>query len=395
MHDPLQPRGGASATSFGALVFLATTSVTLAVLLWRRDPAPAEGPEDPLGTHRPRDVELGGALAPHELRHVQVFESAAASVVHVDAVGVALHMRLADDPPEEDGIGSGFVWSERGHIVTSLHVVRDRGSGTSVTFANGERYPAEYIGASTEHDLAVLAVAAPPELLYPIRVGDSAGLRIGQDVLAIGSPLGLDHTFTAGVISGLGRSIRGDAGVIEGVLQHDAAIHPGSSGGPLLDSAGHLIGINTARSGIRDGLSFAIPADVINEVVPQIIADGFEFWPELGCALMSDRMSLELLTASGWTRETGLDFGVIIVEVHPDGPADRAGLESVTTIGLGQARIRDVIVGVDGVPLASRDQLTTYLSRVSPGDEVRLDLRRSGGVPQEVAVVFRGRVQDG
>ena len=143
----------------------------------------------------------------------------------------------------------------------------------------------------------MLAVAAPPELLEPIRLGGSGDLRIGQDVLAIGNPLGLDHTLTSGVISGLGRSIRGDDGVIVGVLQHDAVIHPGSSGGPLLDSAGRLIGINTARSGDRGGLSFAIPVDMINEVVPGIIADGFELWPELGLALMPDPVSYTHLRA--------------------------------------------------------------------------------------------------
>ena len=393
MQDQLQERGGISATTFAVLVFLGMTTVTLGALQWMGgDRSEEEAPRaesDHLALHLPRATQLDHVLEPQEQRIVQVFERVAPSVVHVDAVGLVVNMQRADQPPP-DGVGSGLVWSDCGHIVTSLHVVRGRSGATTVTLADGTKWSAKLVGMDEEHDLAVLAISAPSDQLHPIEIGSSADLVIGQSVLAIGNPFGLDHTLTAGVISGLDRSISGGSTpVIDGTIQHDAALYPGSSGGPLIDSAGHLVGINTAVRTGSSRLAFAIPVDVINEVVPEIIANGFEFWPELGFILAPDVFSLEALRAAGWMEETGCEFGVIIIEVEEGSSAADAGLRPIQT-GVNLVRIGDVIVGVDGQGLSSRDELTRHLTRLRPGDEARLDLRRRDGAEQLV-LVFQGR----
>lgn len=393
MDDQSQERGRMSATTFAALVFFCTTTVTLGALQWmgEDESTPVEPPaqNDHLALHLPRNVETDLVLDPRERRNAEIFQRVAPSVVHVDAIGLVLNMQRADQPPP-DGVGSGFVWSDHGHVVTSLHVVNYRSGATTVTLADGTKWPTKFIGMDEEHDLAVLAVSAPAHLLHPIEVGSSADLVIGQDVLAIGNPFGLDHTLTAGVISGLARSISGDStSVIDGTIQHDAALYPGSSGGPLIDSSGHLVGINTAVRTGSSRLGFAIPVDVINEVVPEIIANGMECWPELGFILAPDEFALNLLRASGWMEETGCDFGVIIIEVQEDGPAAEAGILPVQT-GVNLVAIGHVIVGVDGQSLRSRDELTRHLASLTPGDEVRLDLRRRDKA-EEVVLVFQSR----
>lgn len=393
MGVQINKRGRISTATFAGLVFALTTVLTLTLL---RQPRGAEGVPSEVGhSSDPRDFWVSREVTPRpplgaqEKRNIAVFERTAASVVHVDAIGVALYVQTADqDTP--DGVGSGFVWSDRGHIVTSLHVVRDRGGATSVTLADGSRWPAEYVGMDEQNDLAVLSIPAPPELLQPIAIGSSSDLSIGQGVLAIGNPFGLDHTLTVGVVSGLDRSIGAGANsLIDGAIQHNAAIHPGSSGGPLLDTAGRLIGINTAVSTGSSSLAFAIPVGVINESVPQIIANGFESWPELGLVFAPYEAGLEMLRRSGWMKETARDFGVIVVEVQPSSPAETAGILSIET-AVNVQRIRDVIVGVNGVELRSRDDLTRELSRCEPGAEVRFDLRRRGE-PHEVVLVYKAR----
>ncbi len=378
---------------FAGTVFLLTTCVTLLVLLRvRREPGLDLSPPktlDILELRKPRPLAPAAAFTPHERRNVALFRAVAPSVVHVDAVGTTLLMQRADEVPP-DGVGSGFVWSRRGHIVTSLHVVRNRSGASTVTLADGSKWPAEFVGMDEEHDLAVLAIPAPAERLVPIRLGSSAGLAIGQDVLAIGNPFGLDHTLTSGVISGLNRTIGGEGGtLIKGAIQHDAPMHMGNSGGPLLDSSGRLIGINAAIRPGSSQLAFAIPVDVINRVVPRIIDEGMESWPELGFVLAPEQWGLEQLQASGWTEETGLDFGVVVVEIQLDGPAAKAGMQPLQQ-GLGTLKLGDVIVAVDGTPLASRDQLSLYLDALRPGDRVRLGLRRFGE-PQEVELTFQAR----
>ncbi len=182
------------------------------------------------------------------------------------------------------GTGSGFVWDDRGHVVTNFHVVQDADSA-KVTLGQDD-YPARVVGCTRDQDLAVLQIEAPREKLVPIKVGTSAGLLVGQKVYAIGNPFGLDYTLTNGIVSALGRTIQSVGNVsIFDVIQTDAAINPGNSGGPLLDSSGRLIGVNTAiysPSGASAGIGFAVPVDTVNRIVPELIAHGKVVRPVLG-----------------------------------------------------------------------------------------------------------------
>ncbi|MDA1264267.1 MAG: trypsin-like peptidase domain-containing protein [Planctomycetota bacterium] len=398
MQTDKQPASAHRLFAFAALVFLGTVVVALGTLraigYGREEPAPEPPTEEQaVDLYEPREVAPLAGLTAGELRTIQLFRKVAPSVVHVDAVGSGVMLDRRADDVIPSGIGSGFVWTKRGHVVTNLHVVDQRGSETSVTLADGSRWSAELIGQDVRHDLAVLMIAAPPDRLHPIELGTSTGLLIGQDVFAIGNPFGLDHTLTSGVIGGLDRRIRAHLGqVLDGVIQTDMSINPGNSGGPLLNSAGHLIGINTANSGesaAGSRVGFAVPVDVINQIVPRILKEQLEDWPELGMALMGDGQSMQFITPSGWLEKTGLEFGVLIVEVREGGAAAAAGLDDFSVEGT-TVRLGDVIVGVDGISLTSRQDLSTYLSQREPGDVIHLDLRRKGE-PFEVDLEFRGR----
>jgi S1-C subfamily serine protease len=225
----------------------------------------------------PRVVTPRGDLAEEEKATIELFRQASKSVVYITAIALrrdAFSLNVYEIP---EGTGSGFMWDEEGHIVTNYHVIRTA-NGCQVTLADNSTYSAELVGAAPAKDLAVLRIDAPKRLLRPIPVGTSRDLLVGQKVFAIGNPFGLDQTLTTGVISALNREIQSVARQpIQGVIQTDAAINPGNSGGPLLDSAGRLIGVNTAifsPSGAYAGIGFAIPVDTVNEVVPKLIQQG-------------------------------------------------------------------------------------------------------------------------
>lgn len=375
---------------FAVLVFLFTTSVTLVLLMSKdRGEEPQDPPENPTGYQMPRVPLEGGEWLAEEERFIQIFQHVAPSVVHVDAVGTSLHTARADEIPPPD-VGTGFIWSDRGHIVTSYHVVVNRGPATSVTLADGSRWSAEWVGASIKHDLAVLSVGAPRDLLQPIQVGTSANLRIGQRVLAIGNPYGLDHTLSVGVLSGVDRTINGLQGSLRGVIQTDAAIHPGNSGGPLLNSSGQLIGINTAVIDVgRPGVGFAVPVDVINREVREIIRHGFNTWHELGISIAGDDISQGMLEQVEWHEKVGREFGLIVIEVKSDSPAEEAGMVGAA-MSPSSVHLGDIIVGVDDNVLTTREELTRHLSTLEAGDPVRLNLIR-GEEPLDVDLVFAER----
>ena len=192
------------------------------------------------------------------------------------------------------GTGSGFVWDQDGHIVTNFHVVQE-GDRANVTLNDGSTYPATIVGTTPDKDIAVLKIDAPPQKLLPLPIGQSSNLKVGQKVLAIGNPFGLDQTLTTGVISGLGREIKSVSGrPIHDVIQTDASINPGNSGGPLLDSSGRLIGINTAiysPSGANAGIGFAVPVDTVNQIVPQLMKFGKITRPGLGISILADQIA--------------------------------------------------------------------------------------------------------
>ena len=240
------------------------------------------------------------------------------------------------------GSGTGFFWDDDGHIVTNFHVI-EGANRFSVTLADRSDWDAELVGVAPEQDLAVLKIRAPHERLAPLVLGKSGTLQVGQKVLAVGNPFGLDQTLTVGVVSALGRELRSPAGrAIRDVIQTDAAINPGNSGGPLLDSSGRLIGVNTAiysPSGGSAGIGFAIPVDTVGRLVPQLIAYGGPIEPGIaGLHWLPDRQAAYF----------GLEGGVVVRSVAPGSPADRAGLEGIGVTRCGRYTLGDMIVAVNG-----------------------------------------------
>lgn len=323
-----------------------------------------DGPEGKPRMVTPAPVELG----PDERTTMAVFERATKSVVFIANTAVQRDPWSLDLFEAPQGSGSGFVWNKRGHIVTNFHVVYGASSIT-VTLADRTEHKAKVIGADPDHDLAVLDVEAPEEALVPLTVGTSQDLRVGQKVLAIGNPFGLDHTLTTGVVSALGRTIKSLSNrTIEGVIQTDAAINPGNSGGPLLDSSGRLIGVNTqiiSPSGSYAGIGFAVPADTVNRIVPELIKHGKLIRPGLGVSLVPDAM------AKRW----GIK-GLVIGKVSKDGGAERAGLKGARETAPGRVELGDVILAVDGTPVVTVDTLLDVMEKHKVGDQVAVEILR-------------------
>ena len=268
------------------------------------------------------------------------------------------------------GTGSGFIWDEQGHVVTNYHVI-SQGSSFQVTLSDHTDWPAEVVGYAADKDIAVLRIDAPRESLAPLDVGISRGLVVGQRVLAIGNPFGLDQTLTVGVVSALGRELTSPSGrTIRDVVQTDAAINPGNSGGPLLDSTGHLIGVNTAiysPSGTSAGIGFAVPVDTVKRLVPQIIRFGKPLQPGIGIVPLSDQ----------WAQQIGIQ-GVAVQEVEPGSPADTAGLVGLRQERRRRLRLGDVIVFVDGKRVRTVDDLLYAFEAVGVGNEATLTVVRDG-----------------
>jgi S1-C subfamily serine protease len=271
------------------------------------------------------------------------------------------------------GTGSGFVWSEHGDIVTNYHVVADA-STARVRLSDGRHANASLVGASAAHDLAVIRidVSSPPPALP---IGTSGDLRVGQRTYAIGNPFGLDWTLTTGIVSALDRSLPSENGqsLVEHLIQTDAAINPGNSGGPLLDSAGRLIGVNTAifsPSGASAGVGFAVPVDTVNRVVPQLIATGKYVRPVLGIEVDEGLNRLVV-------QQMGTD-GVAVLRVTAGSPAAAAGLQGVRTQPDGTVVPGDIILQVDGRQIDNVARLFSRLDDYSVGDTVRLTVLRGG-----------------
>ena len=265
------------------------------------------------------------------------------------------------------GTGSGFIWDRDGRIVTNYHVIEDA-SRVEVTLGDGSTWKAEMVGTAPDKDLAVLQISAPPERLHEIAIGESHGLLVGQKVFAIGNPFGLDQTLTSGIVSALGREIKAVTGrTIQGVIQTDAAINPGNSGGPLLDSAGRLIGVNTAiysPSGANAGIGFAVPVDVVNKVVPEIIRHGRVISPGLGIVVANERI----------VKRLGID-GVLILSVQPKSNAETAGLRGTSRVG-DEIIFGDIIQELNGTKIDNYDDLRNELDHYKVGDKVELTVLR-------------------
>ncbi|GIX03317.1 MAG: 2-alkenal reductase [Planctomycetaceae bacterium] len=318
---------------------------------------------------QPRPIQPRGELGEDEKTTIAIFKNASPSVVHVSTaarVRDPFSWNILEIP---EGSGTGFIWDEQGHIVTNYHVV-EGGHHFEVILADNQRYHAEIVGSDPTKDLAVLKIQASSDRLHPIPLGTSADLQVGQKVFAIGSPFGLDQTLTTGVISGLGRELSiGRGRVIEGVIQTDAAINPGNSGGPLLDSAGRLIGINTAiysPSGASAGVGFAIPVDLVNHIVPQLIQYGSRRKPFMGILVLDASLSQRL----------GLEHGLVINKVVPGSPAAKAGLQSLHVDEDGNYRF-DVLLAINNRPINSVTDLYRAIDNYQPGDTVTLKILRA------------------
>ena len=310
-------------------------------------------------------------LGADEQATISVFKQVSPSVVHITSLATRPDRFSMDVTQIPQGTGTGFVWDTAGHIVTNFHVVQ-MGDRAQVTLQGGESYAAKIVGTHPDKDIAVLRIEAPPSKMTPITVGSSGDLQVGQKVLAIGNPFGLDQTLTTGVISGLGREISSvTQRPIYDVIQTDAAINPGNSGGPLLDGSGRLIGINTAiysPSGAYAGIGFAVPVDTVNSIVPQLIKHGKIIRPGLGIATLNDHVSQRL----------GQD-GVIITRVTPGSAAEKAGLKGTQPSPDGHGWVLgDVITSIDDVPIHKMADLYKVLDAHKVGDSVKVTVENQG-----------------
>jgi S1-C subfamily serine protease len=319
-------------------------------------------------TAQPRPVAARGELMAEEQTSIQIYERASPAVVHVTNFTERRQFSL-DVTRIPKGTGSGIVWDTEGHIVTNNHVVAGA-DAVKVTLADHSTYEAQQIWVYPPKDIAVIWINAPASKLHPLLIGTSHDLKVGQATYAIGNPFGLDQTMTTGIVSALGREIATEDGhPIQGVIQTSAPINPGNSGGPLLDSAGRLIGMNTAiisPSGGSAGIGFAIPVDEINEYVPQLIRHGKVVRPRLGVQIAEDQVAQKL----------GVTEGALILRVTKDSPADKAGLQATHRGDAGNVVLGDVIVAFDGKSVSKAKDLFAALEKHKPGDSVTLTIIR-------------------
>lgn len=312
---------------------------------------------------RPRVVVPRGDLTIDEQKTIDLFKATSPAVVFISSIEVRRGLFSLNVYEMPRGTGSGFIWDTEGRIVTNFHVIQDA-SRVEVTLNDNTTWKAILVGVAPDKDLAVLQISAPASRMQPIPVGDSESLQVGQKVYAIGNPFGLNRTLTAGIVSALGREIKAVTGrTIQDVIQTDAAINPGNSGGPLLDSAGRLIGVNTAifsPTGSSAGIGFAVPVATVNRVVPQIIRYGKVIKPGLGV----------ILANRGIAEQLGIK-GALVINVQPGSNAEKAGIRGTRQLP-GGIILGDIIVAVGGNKIEDYDDLRNELDRYKVGDTVNL-----------------------
>jgi 2-alkenal reductase len=313
----------------------------------------------------PRSITTRGALPSEEQRVVSLFENAAPSVAYITTEVVQTNIWL--EQVQSTGAGSGFIWDTQGHVVTNNHVIQNA-RRVFVRLDAGEPIEATVVGRAPEYDLAVVRLSRLPGSIKPIPLGESGNLKIGQTVFAIGNPFGLQRTLTQGIVSALDRELPTTTyREVIGVIQTDAAINPGNSGGPLLDSAGRLIGVNSAirsASGSSAGIGFSIPVDLVNRIVPALIARGRAPLPSIGIVPVRP----DIVSRSGI-------FGVVLAQVTPGGPAEQAGL---VPYNARTGELGDVIIGVNARPTPSLTTLVSELDRAGVDHVAELTVLRNG-----------------
>ena len=321
---------------------------------------------------QPREIVPRGDLADFEKSTIGIFNAAAPSVVYIFTENA--EVGFFGRREIRQGAGSGFLWDRHGHVVTNFHVIQGA-ERIQVRLDSGKAIGATYVGGSPDHDLAVIRLRSKPQSVQPIPLGTSQGLAVGQAVFAIGNPFGLTRTLTTGVISALDRRLPTAEGrEVLGVIQTDAAINPGNSGGPLIDSAGRLIGVNTAiisGTGSSAGIGFAVPVDVVNRVIPKLITNGKVPRPGIGIIILDEEVAAGLGVV-----------GVVIDRVIPGSEAERAGLEG---IDYRNRLLGDVIVGADNKQVKNIDDFMRILGDCEIGQVILLDVLR-GDQNREVEV---------
>ncbi len=334
---------------------------------------------------------LPAAFTEEERNNIAVYEKVADGVVNVTSTAIQMDFLFNAFPTQ--GSGSGSIIDTKGHILTNYHVVANA-QKLEVTLADGSKWPAKLIGSDPDNDLVVIKIDPPKEKLKVIPMGDSKSLRIGQKVLAIGNPFGLQRTLTTGIISSLGRTIRSEAGtLIEDVIQTDAAINPGNSGGPLLNSEGEIVGINSAiisPTGGNVGIGFAIPVNTAKRVVPELVSKGYVTYPYIGATIQS------LIPEMAKDLKLKIERGAMISEVVKGGPADKAGLKG------GNQRIQvgnmivlvggDIVVKADQKEIKTNDELIHYIREKKPGDTILFKVfRKDNFIDMKVTLGERPR----
>ncbi len=316
------------------------------------------------------------AGADRPLDNTAIYELRSPSVVNI--VTTTISFDFFYTPVPEKGSGSGVVYDNLGHIITNYHVIKGA-RVLEVTLFDGSRYRARVVGVDPSEDLAVIKIDAPPSKLRPIPFGDSSRLKVGQKVLAIGNPFGLERTLTVGIISSLGRTMRAASGyLMRGIIQTDAAINPGNSGGPLLDDRGRMIGLNTAifsPVGANVGIGFAIPVNVVKKAVPVLIKKGY--MPRTWLGITGQNIEKELLRLLKLPEE-----GVLVADVFEGSPAEKAGIRGSTgNIRFGNLIVAyggDLIVSIDGQRVKTMDDLSRIMDGLMPGDVVDVVVIRKG-----------------
>ena len=354
------------------------------------------------------EIASDALVAAQESVMVRIYQKALPSVVNIQVIqgregnnGTGQFPNIPELPDDffERGEGSGFVWDDKGRIVTNQHVVDDAETVT-VIFADRTQVLAKVLGGDTDSDLAVLELEEPLDNLVPLDRGDSSEVLVGQLAIAIGAPFGQEFTMTSGIISAVGRSIRsGNSGFsVPEVIQTDAPINPGNSGGPLLDRHGRVVGINTqiiSRSGSNAGVGLAVPINIAKMVVPALIADGkYEYsWLGISGAPVSPDVA-QLMEFPKGTQ------GALVMSVNQDGPAHEAGLKGSDRVqvvnGVQYSLGGDTITAVNGASITDMTDLIVYLTNnTRPGDEVVLDVLHKDGVSESIPVVLGTRPGNG
>lgn len=355
---------------------IVTSCVAFLMLFWQFMPAVESWFSAQEGT--PRVITPRGDMAADEQTTIELFESSRNSVVFITTAHLVRDTWSRNIFQVPRGSGSGFIWNDAGHVITNYHVIQGA-SQANVKLADGRDYQAALVGASPEHDIAVLKIGVAFQLPPPVPIGTSHDLKVGQKVFAIGNPFGLDWTLTTGIVSALDRSLdAGTGGVtIDNLIQTDAAINPGNSGGPLLDSAGRLIGINTmiySPSGASAGIGFSVPVDTIMRIVPELIRNGRYIRPSLGITV-DEKLNSHLSKI--------LDVqGVVVLNVIPGSSADKAGLKGAVMARNSAILPRDIIINLNGREISSVAQLLSALDDYKVGDVVTLQIQREQNIRQ-------------